>query len=119
MKRQETGRAGEAAAAAFLEEAGYRVLHRNYRCGRSGEIDLIAVDGDTLVFVEVKTRRSASFGTGAEAVDQRKRARLIRLARYYLAIAGDHERICRFDVVDVTTGPRGWECQLIRDAFTE
>lgn len=117
MGNHEIGRDGEAAAAAFLVAQGYRVLNRNYRCARVGEIDLVAEEGDTLVFVEVKTRRSQRYGTGAEAVNRKKQTQLVRLAHWYMAAEGATDRSCRFDVVEVVPSPDGWQCRLIRQAF--
>ena len=84
-------------AAAFLESRGLKVVERNYRC-RFGEIDLIAASGATLVFVEVRARRSTAFGGAAASITAAKRRRLVAAARHYLArrrVAG----ACRFDVV--------------------
>ncbi|MFZ5814852.1 MAG: YraN family protein [Bacillota bacterium] len=112
------GREGEEAAAAYLASRGYRILERNLRF-RSGEIDLVAEESGFLVFVEVKTRRSAGFGSAAEAVTAEKRRRLIRLAGLYLARRGGTPPPCRFDVVTVEPGPDGqWVCQVIPAAFT-
>ena len=80
--------------------AGMRVLERRFRL-RSGEIDLIAEDGRTVVFVEVKTRRGAGFGRPAEAVTATKRKRMARVALAFLKGRGWLERISRFDVVEV------------------
>lgn len=94
------------------------MLERNVRF-RSGEIDLVAEEGGSLVFVEVKTRTGAGFGTPAEAVDARKQLQLIRLAMLYLAGKGSSSRPCRFDVVSVVPGPNGaWQCEVFRDAFS-
>jgi putative endonuclease len=96
------GRAAETAAAAFLTERGYRVLQRNLRLP-GGEIDLVCLDGRTVVFVEVKSRATATYGSALAAVDARKRARL-------RAVAADHAQIVapglplRFDVVTVEGG---------------
>lgn len=110
------GRAGEEAACRFLASQGYRILHRNLRF-RAGELDVVAEEGGTLVFVEVKTRSGSSHGTAAEAVTPRKQAQLVRLACIYLARQGE-ERPCRFDVVTVAPAPEGgWRCELIRNAF--
>ncbi len=114
------GHAGEEAAAAELERRGYRVIERNWRC-RLGEIDLIAIHGDVLVFVEVKARRSASFGVPAEAVDRRKSARLANLARAYISARPSlcRGRACRFDVVAVTFARSGsTTVEVIQDAFS-
>jgi len=98
--RQRLGRQGERAAARALENAGLVILDRRYRTAR-GEIDLIAADGELVVFVEVKTRRGAGFGRPAEAVGSVKRQRLARVARHYLWHRRWSERPCRFDVVEV------------------
>lgn len=95
--RHRFGRFGEDAAAAWLRRRGYELLARNVRSAL-GELDLVAMDGDVVVFVEVKARRSAG---GLEAVDRRKQRRLCRLARAFLAGAGWMERPARFDVVAV------------------
>jgi putative endonuclease len=105
------GRYGEDVAARHLAESGFVILHRNWRCSE-GELDIVATDGDVLVFCEVKTRTSTAFGEPGEAVGFRKAARLRRLALRWLA----HEREAgrcgtwselRFDVVSVLTGGRG------------
>ena len=95
------GDAGERAAAEYLEAKGYRVLHRNYRFGR-GEIDIIARQGATIVFVEVKTRSNASYGAPEDAVTPAKVAQLRRIAAAWLAQRAIAEIDCRFDVVAVT-----------------
>ncbi|MCK7580283.1 MAG: YraN family protein [Chromatiales bacterium] len=110
--RQARGAHAEALARAHLEHAGLKLVERNYRCPR-GEIDLIMADGDTLVFVEVRFRRSPAFGSAAESVDARKRTRIIAAARHYL-LAHPADRPCRFDVVAADgSAPIAW----LRDAF--
>ena len=96
---------------------GLRILDRNYRC-RSGEIDIVAVDGDTLVFVEVKERRGESHGQAVEAVTTRKRSRVIRAARLYAAVKGLSESAIRFDVVAIDWGPEGPRLRHDENAFT-
>jgi putative endonuclease len=101
LARQALGRIGEDLAAGELERRGYAILERRYRT-RCGEIDIVADDRGTLVFVEVKTRADAEFGTAADAVTPWKRRRLVRMAREYLVRrATGHDRPCRFDVVAV------------------
>src|SRR5689334_23063290 len=95
--RHRFGRYGEDIAARFVAAKGYRILERNVRTP-FGEIDLICLDSDVVVFVEVKARRGSS---GLEAVDSRKRRRLSRLALAFLARVGWLERRARFDVVAV------------------
>jgi putative endonuclease len=102
VNRTQRGRAGEDAAATLLEAAGYRIVGRNVRVP-GGEIDIIARDGDTIVFVEVKARASRSFGSAAGAVDARKRATLRRIAADWLQIAAPQAR-ARFDVVTFERG---------------
>jgi len=111
------GQKGEKLAAGLLKKEGYRILEYNYR-GRLGEVDMIAEDGDCLVFVEVKTRRSLVCGHPLESIDLRKQRQLIKVAREYLAQKGDEERFCRFDAVSVLQGngeqPR---LELVKNAF--
>jgi putative endonuclease len=103
---QPLGRLGEAVAARFLERRGLTVLARNAR-SRLGEIDLVARDGTSLVFVEVKARRPGAADPPQSAVDGRKRARLTRAALAYLARHPLGTLRCRFDVVAVTLDPSG------------
>jgi putative endonuclease len=83
MDRAETARRGEDAASAYLERIGMTVVARNWRCA-AGEIDIVALDGEELVFVEVKTRRSERTGTPEEAVTPAKQRRVARVADAYL-----------------------------------
>ncbi len=98
---QQLGMDAEDLAARFLVSKGYRILQRRYRT-RSGEVDLIAASGDgTLVFVEVKARRSTEFGTPAEAVHPGKQARLGRVAAEYISSHLPGDSPCRFDVIAI------------------
>ncbi len=107
MEQHRFGRRSEAEAAAYLSTQGYRVVAANYR-SRVGEIDLIAWEGDTLCFVEVKARRGRGRGTAAEAIDRRKLARLRAVAGQYLAAwNGVREPPCRFDAVLIDPPARG------------
>ncbi|MBR5997800.1 MAG: YraN family protein, partial [Deltaproteobacteria bacterium] len=81
--RQALGRWGEDLAAAYLQQRGMVILERNFR-GKRGEVDIIARDGGDLVFVEVKTRRSDTFGTPQEAVNRRKQMQILHVAEIYL-----------------------------------
>jgi len=109
---QVKGGAAEEAAARFLSRKGLQVLARNYRT-RLGEIDLVAREGETLVFVEVRLRSSARFGGAAESVDPRKRMRIASAARHFLARLG-REPACRFDVVTLDGDDVG---EWLRGAF--
>jgi putative endonuclease len=100
------GAHGERIAAAFLRDAGLRVLDRNWRC-REGELDIVARDRDALVFCEVKTRRGTGFGHPVEAVTPAKQRRLRLLAQRWLAAHDEHAPDLRFDVVGVLVAPTG------------
>lgn len=105
--RSEVGRAGEDAAARHLLGLGYALIERNWRC-RAGEIDLIAEDGNALVFVEVRSRSNPTrFGTAVEAVSPRKCRQVREVAAYYLRQQAGFGRTVRFDVVAVTFGNDG------------
>lgn len=94
------GRRGEELATAFLVDAGYTILDRNWRCGQ-GEIDVVAFDGSETAFIEVKTRTSVAFGHPLEAITTLKLARLRRLAAAWCAAhPGNHDRI-RIDAISV------------------
>ena len=115
--RQSLGRLGEDLACRELRRRGYAILARRFRT-RFGEIDVIAKDGPTLVFVEVKTRRTAAFGGPTAAVNAAKQRRLVNMARSYLMGLGGPTPPCRFDVVGVTAGPgRPPALEVVRDAF--
>lgn len=117
MHRSELGPEGERLAERFLRKRGYRILARNYRCS-CGEIDLIARDGATIVFVEVKGKRGAEFGSPLEAVTARKRKRLVLVANCYLTAFKLHHLRARFDAVGIrwVTGGEP-SIVLVRDAF--
>jgi putative endonuclease len=112
------GRFGEQRAVEYLMDEGLTVLDRNWRCA-DGEIDVIAREGDSLVFVEVKTRTTRAFGDPAEAVVPAKAARLRRLAaRWLVEHADQHWPAVRFDVVAVVRrGPDGPSLRHVRGAF--
>ena len=105
--RRALGSYGERLAARYLEEQGLRVIDRNWRCAH-GELDLVARDGDCLVFCEVKTRRSVRFGDPVEAVTRVKASRLRRLAAAWLRSHDEHGGRVRIDVVAIlrpSSGP--------------
>ncbi|MFS8477588.1 MAG: YraN family protein [Micromonosporaceae bacterium] len=105
-ERLAVGAYGERVAVAHLVEQGMVVLDRNWRCP-AGEIDIIARDGSTVVFVEVKTRRGEEFGAPEEAVGAGKVRRLRRVAAQWLATSGVRPAEVRFDVVSVLALPKG------------
>lgn len=116
MSNRTVGLRGETAAGEYLLRRGCIVLERNFRT-RYGEIDLIALDGDTVVFAEVKTRRSRRAGTGREAVTPRKRQRIVRTALEYLQLREMEGKNVRFDVIEIEETPQGRRLAYIPAAF--
>jgi putative endonuclease len=108
------GRSAEEQARRHLERQGLQWLNSNYRCKR-GEIDLIMRDVETLVFVEVRYRKSNTFGSAAESVDRGKQSKLIAAARHYLQETRT-DAPCRFDVVGIS-GHQGQSVEWVKDAF--
>ncbi|HEX9880739.1 MAG TPA: YraN family protein [Candidatus Binatia bacterium] len=100
-RKQVLGNEGEGIAERYLEEQGFRLLERNYRCPL-GELDLIAVDRKVLVFVEVRTRTHDSAGSPLESVDRRKQKQIIKTALYFLSQKRLHDRDARFDVIGIS-----------------
>lgn len=98
--RKELGQKGEKAAQMFLVERGYEILETNWKCSY-GEVDIIARDGDVLVFCEVKTRRTTTAGIPEEAVTRQKRARYIKMARLYVNRNNVSHKSIRFDVIGI------------------
>jgi putative endonuclease len=97
------GQSGETYACRELERRGYAILERRFRT-RSGELDIVARDGETLVFVEVKARRTGRYGMPVEAVTPFKRRRILRMAAEYVLLKGVCNASCRFDIVSVLFG---------------
>ncbi|MBN1354671.1 YraN family protein [bacterium] len=115
------GDLGEGFARGYLVRQGYRILHSPFRC-RIGEIDIVAVHNDVLVFIEVKTRRGDRFGSGLDAVDSGKQRKIIRAAKYYLKYKlALPLSIFRFDVLAINQGVAGQPPELrhIQDAFRD
>ena len=111
------GKIGEDLACRELERRGYAIVARRYR-RRGGEIDIVARDGPTLVFVEVKARDGRAFGGAAEAVTARKQRKIVQLALDYLMRHGLTNCRCRFDVVSVHfEGARPATIELFQNAF--
>jgi len=106
------GASAEDAAAQLLSDAGYRIVERNFRC-KAGELDIVARDGDVLVFVEVRSRSDDEHGSAVEMIRRTKQRRVARVAMYYLATVEPVFEQCRFDIVAITAG----EAILLKDAF--
>jgi putative endonuclease len=110
------GRRGEQLAARYLRRCGYIVLAQNYRAA-GAELDLVALDGSILVFVEVKLRTGAGFGMPEEAIDHKKRDQIRRAANAFAERCGVPDLPARFDVVAITGAGRSCRLQQIKDAF--
>jgi putative endonuclease len=104
--RQQCGQRGEALALAYLKDQGYRIQQQNYRC-RRGEIDIIAWDGPTLIFVEVKTKGQLAFGPPQAMVTLPKQKKIVQAAMTYVQRQAIQDVALRFDVVAVTLGHGG------------
>jgi len=115
-ERISTGKLGEDIAADHLSGVGYKILERNFRCPL-GEIDIVARDHDTLVFVEVRSRRTDNYGSPLESVGLAKQKKISTVAAYYLNRHGSQQIKARFDVVAVKLPPSRPEVEHIRDAF--
>jgi putative endonuclease len=122
LGKKELGAKGEAIAVSFLQNAGYRIVERNYRV-RLGEIDIIAEEGGYLVFIEVKTRTDSLYGSPFEAVTRQKQKQLSKVALEYMSKLGCHDRPARFDVVAVKlqgtskTVPKDANIEIMVNAF--
>jgi putative endonuclease len=117
QSRIELGKTGEDLACGELERRGYAIVARRHRC-RTGELDIVAQDGPTLVFVEVKARDGRAFGDAAEAVTWHKRQRIVRLASEYVMRHHLYDSPCRFDVVSVQFDESRPVIEVFQNAFS-
>ncbi len=115
-EQKDLGRKGEELALRFLKRHGYKIIERNYVC-KMGEMDIIAQEKDTLVFVEVKTRTSMDFGPPQLAVNSTKQMQLSKVALNFLKEKGCEDVKARFDVLAIVLRHTGEEIELIKDAF--
>ena len=114
--RSDTGRLGEKKAEEFLRRKGYRILTKNYRTNL-GELDLVCLDHETLVFVEVKTNHGDDYGAPEERVHLQKQKQIVKTANHYLKTRCVKNKDCRFDVVSVVIQDDQTEINHIPDAF--
>jgi putative endonuclease len=114
--RIRTGKKGENIAVAYLKSNGYRIVERNYKC-LFGEIDIVAIDGDTIVFIEVKSRKSEEFGDPQVAVGLEKQKKISKISLKYLGEKHLYPCNARFDVVAIKMLPSGNRVELIQNAF--
>lgn len=116
MNNVQVGGIGEDIALHFLSKKGYRILEKNFRL-RIGEIDIIASKDGCIVFAEVKSRRNLDFGYPCEAVDFRKRKKILLVAKSYIHMKRLYDADCRFDIIEVYLGEK--RVNHIEDAFCE
>jgi len=98
--KRKTGREGEELACKFISELGYQILERNYQYGH-GEIDIIAKDGDTIVFIEVKYRKSLEYGNPEDSITKNKKHQIRKTAEAYIYEKNINEQTCRIDVISI------------------
>lgn len=112
------GAFGEDMACSYLEKQGYKILERNFSC-KVGELDIIAIEGETLAFIEVKCRTSTDYGNPSEAVSYYKQNRIVKSALFFMTKYKIFEYMCRFDVIEVLTdgSKESTNINLIKNAF--
>lgn len=115
MENKKFGNIGEQIADDFLKSLGYKILKRNFHFGKVGELDIIAEDGDFLVFCEVKTRSNDNYGSGLEAITLKKQKQLINVAKGYLTINKIQDKSCRFDAVIINFKGNDFEIEHFKD----
>ena len=114
MNKRAVGNYGESIAVEYLKKKAYKIIERNFRCP-FGEIDIIAKENNTIVFVEVKSRKSKDFALPEQAVDRNKQKNIIKVAQYFLNKNNLRNVPCRFDIVSFIENES--EIKLIRNAF--
>jgi len=115
-RKQEIGKKGESVAVRYLKKQGYKIIEQNFR-SKAGEIDIIAREKKTLVFVEVKTRSSRTFGSPKWAVTLKKQRAISMAALYYLKMTSQIYANARFDVVSILAQGKENQIELVRNAF--
>jgi len=115
-KPQQFGKESESIAVRHLKMNGYKILEQNYR-NKLGEIDIIAKDKDTLVFIEVKARKSGRFGNPKWAVTPKKQRKISMVALYYLKALKQHKVKARFDVVSILSAEKNPDIEIVKNAF--
>ena len=115
-KSQQFGETGENLAVWYLKQNGYKIIEQNYR-NRMGEIDIIAREKKTIVFVEVKSRRSIRYGSPKWAVTPKKQRKLSMVALYYLKTTNQTDAKARFDVVAITSNRDEPQIEIVQNAF--
>ena len=114
--RKQLGKLGEEKAANYLAGKGYKIIQQNYKC-RIGELDIIAMEGKTLVVIEVKTRNNLSYGLPCEAITASKKRHILRTLRHYITIHKLEDLNLRIDVMEVLSTEAGIYIHHIKDAI--
>lgn len=117
-ERHETGKIGENIAVSYLEKIGYKIIDRNFEC-KQGEIDIVALDNEEIVFIEVKTRASALYGLPKEAVNQTKKKHIYNSAEYYVFTHNLENDPIRIDVIEIYKKQGKFWVNHIKHAITE
>lgn len=115
MENKKFGNVGEQIATDYLKSLQYNIVKKNFRLGKIGELDIIAEDGDFLVFCEVKTRSNENYGTGLDAITPKKQKQLINVAKGYLAINKIQDKSCRFDAIIINFKGNDYEIEHFKD----
>ena len=116
VDRLSLGKEGELFAVKYLKKQGYKIKEQNYKT-HLGEIDIIALEDKTIVFIEVKTRKSAGYGAPFEAVNNRKQGQITKTAQHYLLTKKIKNSAVRFDVLSLIRSREAYEAELIKNAF--
>ncbi|NLT48280.1 MAG: YraN family protein [Clostridiales bacterium] len=114
--RKQIGAKGEEAAAKYLTGQGYRIIDKNFKC-RIGELDIIAMEGQTLVIIEVKTRSNLSYGLPCESITTEKKRHILRTLQYYVMVHRLEELDLRIDVIEILSREDGFYVHHIKDAI--
>lgn len=115
-KDQQFGKESESTAVKLLKKQGYKIIEQNYRT-KLGEIDIIAKEKNTIVFIEVKSRKSVSYGNPKYAVTPKKMRKISMVALYFLKVTNQSSSKARFDVVAISPGGKDPEIEIIKNAF--
>lgn len=109
---------GEDLAESYLNSLGYKIIERNFSC-KTGELDMIGIDGLYIVFIEVKARYDSSYGMPCEAITASKRFKIYKTAQYYIMVKNLHKENFRFDVVEIVLNKnnREYNIRIIKNAF--
>ncbi len=115
MLNSKLGNIGEQIAVDYLTSLNYKIIKRNFHFGKIGEIDIVAEDGDFLVFCEVKTRSNQNYGSGLDAINPKKQKQIVNVAKGYLTINKISDKSCRFDAIIINFRNNNYEIEHYKD----